>query len=374
MPAARDIDAREEARYESASAKLWGVYVSEAEKYDRALVESWRSDMDGMLIFTGLFSASLTAFIVESYKTLLPDSGDSTVVLLTQISLQLAASANGTTFVIPAPIPFTPPTAYVVCNALWFISLGFSLTCALIATLLEQWARDYLHKTNMHSAPVVRARIFAYLFYGLKRFKLHVVVELVPLLLHSSLVFFFAGLVAFLLPVNTVLVAITSCVLGLTLVIYSFLTVLPILWPDCPYRTPLSSGLLSLWQNVVVVTQHIYRNAPKNSARTALSARWRTSDLIAQRATQPSQERNLRDRRALTWTCRYLSDDASIEAFLEGIPYVLHGPRSDQNAYSDHVLEMVHLPNVSIASHIAGLLSSCESGVLTNHVTKRRQL
>ncbi|KAJ7156405.1 hypothetical protein C8R46DRAFT_959802, partial [Mycena filopes] len=244
MPAGRDHDARDEARYESASAKLWGVYVSEAEKYDHALVESWRSDMEGLLIFAGLFSASLTAFIVESYKTLLPDSGDSTVVLLTQISLQLAAAANGTTFTIPAPIPFRRPTASVVCNALWFISLGLSLTSALIATLMEQWARDYLHKSNRHSAPVVRARIFAYLFYGLKRFKLHVVVELVPLLLHSSLVVFFAGLVAFLLPVDAVLVAITSCILGLTLAIYCCLTVLPIIWPDCPYRTPLSSGLL----------------------------------------------------------------------------------------------------------------------------------
>jgi hypothetical protein len=27
------------------------VYISEAEKYDKALVESWRSDMYGLLIF-----------------------------------------------------------------------------------------------------------------------------------------------------------------------------------------------------------------------------------------------------------------------------------------------------------------------------------
>ncbi|KAJ7822547.1 hypothetical protein B0H14DRAFT_1318682 [Mycena olivaceomarginata] len=57
--------------------------------------------MEGLLIFAGLFSASLTAFIAESYKTLNRDSGDLTVQLLTQISLQLAASANGTTIQIP---------------------------------------------------------------------------------------------------------------------------------------------------------------------------------------------------------------------------------------------------------------------------------
>jgi hypothetical protein len=36
---------------EAAAAKLWAVYVSEAEKYDKSLVESWKSDMEGLLIF-----------------------------------------------------------------------------------------------------------------------------------------------------------------------------------------------------------------------------------------------------------------------------------------------------------------------------------
>jgi hypothetical protein len=36
---------------EAAASKLWAVYISEAEKYDKSLVESWKSDMEGMLIF-----------------------------------------------------------------------------------------------------------------------------------------------------------------------------------------------------------------------------------------------------------------------------------------------------------------------------------
>ena len=36
---------------EAAVSKMWAVYVSEAEKYDKALVKSWKSDMEGMLIF-----------------------------------------------------------------------------------------------------------------------------------------------------------------------------------------------------------------------------------------------------------------------------------------------------------------------------------
>ncbi|KAJ7637987.1 hypothetical protein DFH06DRAFT_1002001, partial [Mycena polygramma] len=126
--------------------KLWAVYLKEAEKYDKGLVESWKSDMEGLLIFAALFSAILTAFLVESYKSLTPDSGDSTVQLLVQISQQLAASANGSTIHLAPPTPFKPTVTSFVCNALWFISLGFSLACALIATLIQQWARNFLHK------------------------------------------------------------------------------------------------------------------------------------------------------------------------------------------------------------------------------------
>ncbi|KAJ6471327.1 hypothetical protein C8R45DRAFT_416616 [Mycena sanguinolenta] len=65
---------------------MWAVYVSEAEKYDKSLVESWKSDMEGLLIFAALFSAILTAFLIESYKSLNADSGDLMVHMLVQIS------------------------------------------------------------------------------------------------------------------------------------------------------------------------------------------------------------------------------------------------------------------------------------------------
>ncbi|KAJ7132474.1 hypothetical protein C8R44DRAFT_774087 [Mycena epipterygia] len=74
--------------------KLWAVYISEAENYDKALVESWKSDMEGLLKFAGLFSATLTAFLVESYKTLSLDQGTITIAVLSQISHQLDTSFN----------------------------------------------------------------------------------------------------------------------------------------------------------------------------------------------------------------------------------------------------------------------------------------
>ncbi|KAJ6629061.1 hypothetical protein B0H10DRAFT_1987734, partial [Mycena sp. CBHHK59/15] len=191
----------------SSSTKLWTVCLG-GRKYDKALVASWRSDMEGMLIFAGLFSASLTAFLIESYKNLTPESAASTVLLLKQISLQLAASANGTTDAIASPATYTPTTTSPVCNALWFISLGLSLSCAPAATLLEQWARAFLHRSDMRAAPVARARIFSYLHYGLKRFNQYACRTVVA-------------------------------------VAYLSFTILPLVYLDCPCRTPFSNILWS---------------------------------------------------------------------------------------------------------------------------------
>jgi hypothetical protein len=98
----------------------------------------------------GLFSAILTAFIIESYKTLQPDHSMALVCIAQQI-----ANATGS---IPAISTFpceklakavespAPDTSSLVCNILWFISLGLSLASALTATLVEEWAREFLQR------------------------------------------------------------------------------------------------------------------------------------------------------------------------------------------------------------------------------------
>ncbi|TFY78493.1 hypothetical protein EWM64_g5519 [Hericium alpestre] len=39
--------------YSESSAKIWTIYVNMTQKYDKALVESWKGDMDGILTFAG---------------------------------------------------------------------------------------------------------------------------------------------------------------------------------------------------------------------------------------------------------------------------------------------------------------------------------
>ncbi|KAJ7663738.1 hypothetical protein DFH06DRAFT_1295820 [Mycena polygramma] len=364
VPASKGIDPAE-----AAAADVWAIYVAEAEKYDKGLVESWSSDMQGMLIFAGLFSASLTAFLIESYKTLNPDSGDTTVKLLAQISHQLAASAQGSMLELPTTsTDFTPSPAALVCNALWFISLGLSLSCALFATLLEQWARDFIHRTEIRSAPIIRARIFSFLYYGLKRFNMHMLVDIIPLLLHLALFFFFAGLIAFLIPVNLGMAILAGGILLILTAAYSVLTLFPLAYLQSPYHTPLSG---TFWR-LIRYAKH-WRHGNSNAA--SMNSPGETiMEAVSRVATKESGERIARDKKALVWTLKSLSDDQELEPFVAAIPDILWGPNHPRDKYTAVFCNLAVDADLGLCSRIGGLLAGCDTGVLLLDARKRRQI
>ncbi|KAF7318284.1 hypothetical protein HMN09_00337100 [Mycena chlorophos] len=355
MSRSNDPEYAPDAAESNGAAKLWSIYVKEAEKYDKSLVESWRSDMDGMLIFAGLFSASLTAFLVESYSNLTANSADTTVQLLTQISHQLSAMANNTTYTPPAQEPFKPATSSLVCNLFWFISLGLSLACALIATLLKQWAQDFLHRANMRSSPVARARVYSYLYDGLKRFKMHVIVDLIPALLHGALFFFFAGLIAFLLPVNKLMVAIVAAILGLALGTYMLLTILPLIASNSPYRTPMTNTFWKLYQQVnktwgsIDLHQILVASPVENMLHEA------------QRATPRREDRDLH---ALSWVVHSLCGPEELENFLAAIPDAIGYPPTS-TLYNKFFTSLQDESDYNLFSQIGSLFSSSSNGYLT---------
>jgi hypothetical protein len=85
---------------------------------------------------------------------------------------QAIADPNSTNIPSPPPAsppPFSPPNSAVWVNALWFMSLVISLTCALLATLLQQWARRYLKITQPRYSPHKRARIRAFFAEGVEK-------------------------------------------------------------------------------------------------------------------------------------------------------------------------------------------------------------
>ncbi|KAJ6517895.1 hypothetical protein C8R47DRAFT_466 [Mycena vitilis] len=349
-----------EAESRQASAKLWSIYVGEAERYDKALVESWKADMEGMLIFSGLFSASLTAFLVESYQTLQPDSGAAAVQLLTQISQQLAAPSANSSLASLDDSEFRATTSSLVCNTLWFISLTLSITCALLATLVEQWAREFLHRTEKHPSPIRRARVFSFLYFGVRRFGMHVVVDLIPLLLHVALILFLAGLVAFLVPINEFLMGLIGAILGVFLAIYAVITLLPVISSDCPYRTPFSAFAWRLIQPA--------RKLWLGSAAPDVEAN--LNDVMLDMALQKSHSR---DQRAIAWTVDSLTDEAELLPFLEAIPEAVYGHKGF-HLLNDHMFisALNGLPNQeSLGARITSLMLSTRNRKVEDPLRQR---
>ncbi|CAK5263418.1 unnamed protein product [Mycena citricolor] len=413
--------------------KLWSAYITEAQNYDQGLIDGWRSEMDGLLIFAGLFSGVVTTFIIDSYKTLNPDSGSQTVVLLSQtvallsqITLQLANMNNGMVVIdaLPPAAAVSPPVSSLVCNALWFTSLALSLSSALVATLVKQWAQDYQHRTSMFSSPSVRSRVYMYLYSGLRRFNMHAVVVVPPLLLHGALVLFFAGLVAFLVPINIIIMGMTSALLFLFVAVYGTFTALPLFFLNSPYQTPLTRILWSLNQSLggmlrayiqrgVAVPKVFLRKrvaptdpeksvkpastnvqasaepsasadtcpestsleAPSNPAAPADSRPQSQSmvEALKSEALHPTVET---ETRALAWAFRSLSDDDELEKLVEGLPQTLWDFDKNQprRVYQALFQSLLRDPEVHLCQRLADFMASSNSNLLEPKDRLRRQL
>ena len=239
--------------------EMWKMFLDEVKEEDSRFTDAWKEDANSIVVFvslsrlvpvfvsitnskTGLFSAIVGAFIIEFYKKLSSDSGDRTVALLQQISHQLPNSPNITNSLI-ANQSSSPGTAMVWVIAMWLISLVLSLTCALIATLLQQWARRYIETPKHTNTLRHRARVRSLLLVGTKLYKIPLIVDMLPTLLHLSVYLFLAGLVLAFHTIHKKVATAVDFAVGVSGLAYLMLSILPCLDVRCPYRTPISQIL-----------------------------------------------------------------------------------------------------------------------------------
>ncbi|EMD37221.1 hypothetical protein CERSUDRAFT_115116 [Gelatoporia subvermispora B] len=94
----------------------------------------WQSDMDMLLIFAALYSAVLTAFIIETYPNLRPDDSQTTVPLLQAILLTLWSNDSAASAVASSVgAAFQAPSSAVRVNVFWSASLIMSVSVAFLA-------------------------------------------------------------------------------------------------------------------------------------------------------------------------------------------------------------------------------------------------
>ncbi|KAH9965673.1 hypothetical protein BGW80DRAFT_1447786 [Lactifluus volemus] len=239
----------EQANFTNRSSPLYNMYVKMTEEEDSKMTDRWQKDGDGILIFTGLFAAALAALLTVSVQDLRPNPQDTSAATFYLANIyQLLADLNvsrASILATPAqPPPFSPPRSAVWVNLLWFLSLAIALTCALLATMLQQWGRRFVTITHPpRYSQYNTAPIRAFFDNGVKKFHLRGSVEGLTALLHLSLFLFFSGLIVFLFNIDHTVFSWVASWVGLAGSVYGFITVMPIFWHDSPYYAPLSSSL-----------------------------------------------------------------------------------------------------------------------------------
>jgi hypothetical protein len=240
----------------------WRVAFVEFEKRDTKMVADYREEIDTLLVFArrshrlfmprlttltsqaGLFSAVLTAFVVESYQSLQEDYTKTSTDLLRQISNQLA---NSSFPAAPNPSPFQAQRSDVRVNVCWFVSLLLSLVVALFGIFLKQWMRTYMKWTDVTpDREAVALRHFRY--RGLETWRLGTFLALLPTLLQLSVILFLSGLLVFLWNLDQIVARVMTGLLTITFSLVATVTLLPAILRTCPYRSPLSEIMaVSFW-------------------------------------------------------------------------------------------------------------------------------
>jgi Family of unknown function (DUF6535) len=317
-----------------------------------------------------------------SVQDLRPNSQDTSAFYLANI-YQLLANPNvsrASILATPAkPPPFSPPKFAIWVNALWFLSLVISLTCALLATLLQQWARRYVTVTQPpRYSPHKRARIRAFFADGVENFHLPWAVETLPTLLHLSLFLFFSGLIVFSLNVHYTIFYVIAWWIGLSAVAYGSITLMPIFRHDSPYYAPLSSSVWFLYTGVpygvfrilAVFARLGFFGYPTLRRFNKLVTTYRERLLggIVKSAQENVAKLTKIDGRILKWTFDALDEDHELEQFFEGIP----GFCSSKVVCDPRRLR-AELSNRTLTAAFGGFLNrTCSSSLLSETVKERR--
>jgi hypothetical protein len=272
----------------------------------------------------GLFSGVLTAFIIDRNQTIQPTPAqqsaflqNQTVVLLSQISHQIASLGVQPSVPSNLSLPsfaLSPSASDVRVNIIWIISLVFSLSAALLATLVQQWARDHMHIFQRYGHPLRISRIRQYLHEGVECWHMRAMAEVVPGLVHISLFLFLIGLADFLWSTYPIVGKSTLFSILLCVTLYIICTVAPVMDPQFPCRTPFSR---LAWY----ITRKLRTRKCKNQfglCPEPLNSNMAEGQM--QLAMENNKARKGRDEKAIQWLADKLTYDIEVEPLASGIP------------------------------------------------------
>ncbi|KAJ3555805.1 hypothetical protein NM688_g2370 [Phlebia brevispora] len=224
----------------------WATIDQTVRDIDKGKVKDCTDDIDALLVFAGLYSAILTAFLIESYKALQEDPQHTMVQLLQQMTTQ-SYEFNGRFLNSTSPAsssdPFQAPTWAIRVNVCWFSSLFLSLSTASYGILVKQWLREYLSTDRTSHQERIRIRHFRH--QGVEEWRLYDIAAVLPLILQISLALFFVGLCFFTAAVHPSIRTTSVVLVSAWAAFIVFAILAPLLSARCPFKTPLLKTVFS---------------------------------------------------------------------------------------------------------------------------------
>ncbi|KAF5327038.1 hypothetical protein D9619_004871 [Psilocybe cf. subviscida] len=222
---------------------------------------------------SGLFSAVVTAFLIESYKLLQgPSPTDPTVSALTlALRMQLEMLPGSKIPAVEVPLPFSPSSQDVRINTLWFCSLVISLSTVMMGLIALQWLRRdqrYQGLSSRDALAVYDVRAKAQKSWGIP-----ILFICLPILILVALILFFIGLVNFVSALNAHVATAVSAVVYVAYAFLGITTALPTFYPlylsvagpvshrdlptPCPYKSPQSWTFYRFSRMVVSTARYV---------------------------------------------------------------------------------------------------------------------
>ncbi|KAF5328831.1 hypothetical protein D9619_011681 [Psilocybe cf. subviscida] len=229
----------------SENAPIWSLYNDESSKIDAALQDMANKSIDVLLVFTGLFSAVLTALIIFVYQSSTPGPLDQSNALLIQYFQAQNITLNNSALSASPPSSVISGQKLAWVNAIWMISIALSLADATFCILAKQWLR---FQPIISGSPRFKARQRQRRYTQFEAWHVMTVVNTLPIFLHVAILLFFIGLVIMLwggsLSVTVIVLIAVASVVGC----YIGSIWLSLLYPDCPFQHPISEQL-RFWRN-----------------------------------------------------------------------------------------------------------------------------
>ncbi|KAG8933527.1 hypothetical protein FRC01_008456 [Tulasnella sp. 417] len=218
--------------------KFYRAYDALAEELDEDMTKSLKEQLDGMLIFAGLFAGVNSAFLAVTLPLLSADPADDTNALLAQnnaILMQLLSGRNDSA-PLDSTLPsksFAPTGPALSVNILFALSLAFAIISSFLAVLGRQWLVYYRKRSG--GGPDRQRWEQLKRFLGAERWGLEFILDdVLPSLLQTGLIIFCVSFAIYLNTLSSTLS--TAFALPLCLALASFV----------------GSAICTLWDRIAV--------------------------------------------------------------------------------------------------------------------------